>query len=98
MPYLTSSNSDRVIIDLYVQPKSSRTKLAGLHGGAIKLKITAPPVDGKANTQVTAFIAKLFKLPKSAVTLISGQQSRRKRIAVTGIDRDEVRQILAPLL
>ncbi|MDF1577110.1 MAG: DUF167 family protein [Desulfurivibrionaceae bacterium] len=98
MPYLTTTEKNRLILDLYVQPKSSRTKVAGLHDGAIKLMITAPPVDGKANTQVTTFIAKILGLAKSAVTLQSGHQSRRKRIALTGIEPDEVRRILAPLL
>ena len=98
MPYLTSTESQPVILDLYVQPKSSRTRIVGLHDGSIKLTITAPPVEGKANAQVTAFMAKLFKIPKSAITLLSGHQGRHKRLAVTGITQEEIRRILTPLL
>ena len=98
MPYLTAKGIQQVILDLYIQPKSSRTRIVGLHDGSIKLTITAPPVEGKANAQVTAFMAKLFKIPKAAITLLSGHQGRHKRLGVTGITQEEIKQILAPLL
>jgi uncharacterized protein (TIGR00251 family) len=98
MSYLTTQGSHQVVLNLYVQPKSSRTKIVGLHDGSVKLAITAPPVDGKANTQIIAFIAKLFKIPKSAITLLSGLQGRHKKIAIAGISQVEVQRILAPLL
>lgn len=98
MPYLTSKENQPLILDLYVQPKASRTRVVGLHDGSLKLAITAPPVEGKANAQVTAFIAKLFKIPKSAITLLSGHQGRHKRFAVTGISKEEIERILSPLL
>ena len=98
MSYLINKGSHQIILNLYVQPKSSRTRITGLHDGAIKLSITAPPVEGKANTQVTTLIAKLFKIPKSAVTLLSGHQGRHKRIGITGINQDQIQQILTPLL
>ena len=98
MSYLTAKGNHQVILDLYIQPKSSRTRVVGLHDGSIKLTITAPPVEGKANAQVTTFFAKLFKIPKSAITLLSGHQGRHKRIGVTGINQAEIQQILAPLL
>jgi uncharacterized protein (TIGR00251 family) len=98
MPYLTAKGDQQVILDLYVQPKASRTRITGLHDGSIKLTITAPPIEGKANSQVTTFMAKLFKIPKSSITLMSGHQGRHKRIAIAGITQDEIRRILAPLL
>jgi hypothetical protein len=98
MPYLTVQGDRQTILALYVQPKSSRTRVTGLHDGSLKLTITAPPVEGKANAQITAFIAKLFKIPKASVTLVSGHQGRHKRVAVTGIKPDEIRGILAPFL
>jgi hypothetical protein len=98
MSYLTAQENQPLTIDLYVQPKSSRTRITGLHDGSIKLAITAPPVEGKANTQVIAFIAKLFKIPKSAVTIQSGQQGRHKKIGIAGISPAEIRRILAPYL
>jgi hypothetical protein len=98
MQYLTAKGGRQVILTLYVQPKSSRTRIVGLHDGSIKLTITAPPVEGKANAQVTAFFAKLFKIPKSTITILSGQQGRHKRIGVTGITQAEIQQVLTPLL
>ena len=82
------------LLTVYVQPKSSRNKIAGIHGQAIKLCITAPPVDGKANKAVIGFFAKLFHLPKSQVTLHSGQQSRTKRLQLTGLTLSEAGTIL----
>lgn len=96
MSYLSSKGNQQTILDLYVQPKSSRTRIVGLHDGAIKLTITAPPVEGKANAQIAAFMAKTLKIPKSAVTILSGHQGRHKRLAVTGINPDEIRLILTP--
>lgn len=98
MPFLTGKENEPVILALYVQPKSSRARITGLHDGTLRLAITAPPVEGKANGQVTAFLAKLFKIPKSAVTIVSGQQGRHKRVALTGIMPEEIRRILAPFL
>lgn len=96
MPYLTSTGNHPALISLYVQPKSSRIRITGLHDGAIKLTITAPPVEGKANSQVTGFLARLFKIPKSAVTVVSGHQSRHKKIALAGIEPPLIRLIIAP--
>lgn len=98
MPYLSTSANRKVVLVVYVQPRASRTCITGLHDGAIKLAITAPPVEGKANAQVTDFFAKLLGIPKSAVTILSGLQGRTKRIAVTGLSPEEVRQVLAPHL
>jgi len=83
---------------IHVQPKASRTRLAGLHGGTLKLCITSPPVDGKANAAVTEFFAKLFKIPKAAVTIASGETSRDKRLILAGITVAQAEAVLHPLL
>jgi uncharacterized protein (TIGR00251 family) len=83
---------------LHVQPKSSINRIAGLHGQAIKLCITAPPVDGKANEAIIRFIARLLKIPRANVALGSGETSRGKRLVLTGIQATEVEAILRPLL
>ena len=98
MTYLSTNKDHQIILEFYVQPRSSRTTIVGLHDDSIKMAITAPPVDGKANTQVTTFLAKLFKIPKSSVTILSGHQSRHKKVAITGIKQAEIKTILAPLL
>ena len=98
MVYLSSRGDLDVILDLYVQPKASRSRIVGLHDKAIKLAITAPPVDGRANVEATAFMAKLLKVPKSSIKIISGLQGRRKRLLVSGLSEKDVRRILTPLL
>ncbi|MCU7932913.1 MAG: DUF167 family protein [Candidatus Thiodiazotropha sp. (ex Codakia rugifera)] len=70
---------DDLILKLRIQPKASRDSLVGPYGeNEYKITLTAPPVDGKANTQLVKFIAKAFRLPRSSVKLISGEASRSK--------------------
>jgi uncharacterized protein len=68
--------------NLYVQPRSSRNQIAGLHGDTLKVKIKAPPVDGAANKMCISVLAKALKVPKSAIEIVSGQASRTKRLLV----------------
>lgn len=99
MTYLRAqADGASVSLSVHVQPKASRTRIAGLHGDALKLCITSPPVDGKANVEVIQFFAKLFKIPKAAVILASGEASRDKRLILAGISADQAEAVLQPLL
>ena len=98
MSFIQEHEDGSVTIALYIQPKESRTRIVGLHGDALKLSITAPPVDGKANGAVSKFIAKLFKVPKSSVSIVSGKSSRTKRIHLDGIAFDAAKAILQSYL
>ncbi len=86
MSYLSLYKDGRVLLRLYVQPKSSRNVFAGIHGDSIKLAITAPPVDGKANKAVISFLASFFKLKKKDIAIKHGLQSRTKSILIAGAD------------
>lgn len=86
------------MLAVYVQPKSSRNRLAGIHGEALKVTITAPPVDGKANEAVIGFFAKLFHLPKSAVSIQSGLQGRSKSVLLAGVDCEQAALIVGKSL
>lgn len=88
--FLNVDKKGNLFLNVYVQPKSSRTRIAGLHGNAVKMCITEPPVEGKANATVIKFLAKLFHIPKSAITLHSGQQNRTKRFLLANISYDAV--------
>ncbi|MCD6198758.1 MAG: DUF167 domain-containing protein [Deltaproteobacteria bacterium] len=77
-----------VILNLHVQPRSSRTVFGGLHGSSLKLKVQPPPVDGAANKACRQFLAKLFKISKSSVVLKSGTNSREKAFLIAGISLD----------
>ena len=98
MSFLKERADGALSIAFYVQPKASRNRIAGLHGEALKLSITAPPVDGKANEAVIGFVAKLFKVPKAAVNIESGEASRSKVLRLSGVSAAEAERILAPLL
>ena len=74
----------RITLTLHIQPGAKKTEFAGLHGDALKIRLAAPPVDGKANEALVKFIADELKLPKSAVNIKSGQTSRRKVVEVSG--------------
>lgn len=74
----------RITLTLHIQPGAKKTEFAGLHGDALKIRLAAPPVDGKANEALVKFVAETLGLAKSAVSLKSGQTSRRKVLEVTG--------------
>ena len=79
---------DRLVLQLRVQPRASRDEIVGPHGEeALKVRITAPPVEGKANTHLIRFLAKSFGVPRSQVTLLGGDSSRTKRIAIESPSR-----------
>ncbi len=72
---------------IVVQPRASKTEIAGLHGDALKLRLTAPPVDGAANKMCLKFLAKWLDVPKSALTIVSGETSRNKTLRIQFADR-----------
>jgi len=74
----------RITLTLHIQPGAKKTEFAGLHGDALKIRLAAPPVDGKANEALIRFVAETLGLAKSAVSLKSGQTSRRKMLEVQG--------------
>lgn len=76
---------DIVVLTLHIQPGAKTTGFAGRHGDAMKIRLAAPPVDGKANAALMKFLADYCAVPKSAVTLVSGQSARAKRVRVEGV-------------
>lgn len=84
--WLREDGTDALILSVHVQPGAKRTAFAGLYGDALKLRLAAPPVDGKANAALCRFMADFCGVAKSSVTLISGQSSRAKRVRITGTD------------
>lgn len=74
----------RITLTLHIQPGAKKSEFAGMHGDALKIRLAAPPVDGKANDALVRFVAERLGLPRSAVTLKSGQTSRHKVLEVIG--------------
>lgn len=80
-----------------VHPRAKKTAITGEVGDALKLALTAPPADGKANQACVEFFAELLKVPRSSVTIAAGQTSRNKVIRVAGLSAEEVRRRLQQL-
>jgi len=73
-----------------VQPRAARNQVAGLYADALKLRLTAPPVDGEANEACRSFLAGLLKVPRSQVEIVSGHTGRSKMIKVLGISAEKL--------
>ncbi len=73
-----------------IHPRAKKDAITGELGDALKVSLTAPPIDGKANQACIDFFAKLLMVPRSSVTIASGQTSRAKVIRVVGLSREEV--------
>jgi hypothetical protein len=84
----------RAVFDVTVTPKSSRSLVAADEHGNIKVYLNSPPVEGKANKECIALISKKLGIPKSKITIEKGEKGRSKRIAVEGIDADDVLELL----
>ncbi len=82
-----------VMLIIHVQPGASRTEYVGTHGGALKFRVAAPPVEGAANEALCAYLAEQFGLPKRAVKVSSGRGSRRKRVLLTGVTGLRAREV-----
>ena len=83
-----------VIVRLHVQPGAGHAAVVGRYGDALHVRVAPPPADGRANVAVEALIAELFDVAKSAVTLVSGDHSRDKRVRVEAVSVDLVRQAI----
>jgi len=88
--WLQTLANGSLILNLHIQPGAKRSELVGLHGDALKIRLAAPPVEGKANAALISFLADLLDVPKTAVSLEAGASSRRKRVRVDGANAQAV--------
>jgi uncharacterized protein len=87
-------NSGGATFTVKVQPRAHKNAITGELDGALKLSLTAPPVEGKANEACVDFLANLLKVPRSSVTIASGLTSRRKVVRVVGLSVGELKERL----
>lgn len=80
--YRSDDGGQRLTLTLHIQPGAKRTEAVGLHGDALKIRLAAPPVEGKANTALLQFLAGTFGVPLRQVTLKQGVKSRRKVVEI----------------
>jgi uncharacterized protein len=85
---------DGVIVSVRVQPRASRNAVDGEWQGALKVRLTAPPVDDRANEALCAFLAEVLRIPKSAVRILGGERNRTKRIEIRGVTGRQIQDLL----
>ncbi len=93
MSWITDSK-DGAIIQVHATPRASKNQIQGLHGDAVKIRLQAPPVDGKANETLIKFLAETLGLPHRQITLLSGQTSRQKRLCIQSLTAQQVAKML----
>lgn len=98
MDCIANLKNNSLVFNVYVQPRASRNRVAGMHGNAIKICVTAPPVENKANGAVIHFVADLFGVPKSAVSIKSGRQGRNKKVLINDLALEEAQKTLSMAL
>jgi len=76
-----------VDLEIRVIPRAGRTGFGGLRDGALLVRLAAAPVDGAANAELIALIAKALRIPKRDITIVSGERARSKRVRIAGVDR-----------
>jgi hypothetical protein len=81
---IVQDTKDGVILTVHVQPQASTTKCVGIHGHALKIRVTAPPVDGAANDELIRFLARQLSIPSTSVRIYSGAGGRHKRVLIKG--------------
>lgn len=86
-----------VRLHLFIQPKSSKNEIVGPHNGELKIKITAPPIDGRANEGLVEFLSDYFNVPKRSVVLVRGETGRHKVVDVFGISTEHIHSLLSTL-
>lgn len=77
--------ADSVCFRVHVQPRAAKDETAGLHGEAIKVRLTSPAIENRANRHLVDFLSRLLRIPKNNLSIVSGQKSRQKTIAVKGV-------------
>lgn len=93
-PLRISVQGERVIVEVHVVPRAAKSAVVGVHDGRLKVTLNAPPVDGEANAELIAFLAGALGLPRRAVTLLRGEKSRQKTLAIMGVDAGQLHALL----
>jgi len=81
-PWRRENADGSITLEIHVQPGAKKSEIAGVHGDALKIRVAAPPVEGKANAALIAFLAEVFGVAKRNVTIVRGETGRRKTLRV----------------
>ncbi len=94
---MQKSSKQYLVINIKVEPRSSHSGIAGPYGEGLKVKLTSPPVEGRANEELIEILAKEFKISKKDVEIISGKKSKNKIVRLLGVKSREELKIKSPL-
>jgi uncharacterized protein len=97
-PTFTRDTPEGCTLNVRIHPGARKNAIHGLHDGALKISLTTPPVDGRANEALIAFLSESLRLPKARITLLTGQTSRTKLLRITGKSAADVQAALLPTL
>ena len=95
MPVRVQTVGGRVRLSVHVQPRASRREIAGVHGDALKVRLTAPPVGGAANDELIELLADTFAVGRRAIKIVAGESSRSKIVEIDGITEQRVHAVAA---
>ncbi len=90
----TSGNEAKISLRVY--PNASRNEMVGFTDGVLRVKVSAPPIKGKANRELITFLSRLLRVSKASVNIIKGHTTRNKVVAINGLSREEVIKRLSP--
>lgn len=93
MTLRVSESNGSVRFSVRVQPRASSTEIVGIHGDALKIRLSAPPVDGAANDALVDFLASVFNVPRRDVRILAGESARSKVVEIRGITEHAVRDV-----
>jgi uncharacterized protein len=93
-----TESKGEVMFAVRVVPRSSRDSIEGEHGGALKVKLTAPPLESRANEALRRLLAQRLNVPLAAVRIVAGEKSRAKRVAIAGVTGEKVTALCSPPL
>jgi uncharacterized protein len=94
LPEFIHESSEGATVEVVVQPRASKNELTGIHKGILRVRLTAPPVEGEANKECLKFLAKVFGVPKSQLEVVRGHKSRHKMILMRGVVPESLQQSL----
>ncbi len=96
-PFIQATR-EGLLLSLYIQPSARKDELCGIRAGSLKIRLNAPPVDGKANKRLVEYLARVFGIRRSSVEIVGGHASRRKQVRLKGIEEERVETIVSTLL
>jgi uncharacterized protein (TIGR00251 family) len=87
-------NEEAILLKIHLLPRAFRDEICGLHGNAIRVKVTAPPIEGKANKALRRFFAEKLNLAVEQIEIVAGERSRDKTLRISGLSRVEIQRAL----